>query len=339
MKARDRVLNILHRKKVDRIPCFSGMGCVTVEGLKKYDTKFWESHLNPEKMAKLSASTFELFKFESAVVPFDLCVEAEALGCEINFYKHSEDRIIYPTIKSKIAEIGKDLEIPEDLVEQGRIPLVCEAIELLKDSVGDEVAIGCFILAPFTLAGQITDLTDLLKNSFKKPDEVGKLLQTNSEIAIQIAKEFKRAGADFITLREDGAPSEVISPRMFKSLIQPHLINVIQKIDSPVILHICGDTNQIVKMMWECGADAISVEQKNDIARSREMLGDEAKIFGNLDPFNTISQGTPKEIDEAVKKAINHGVDAVMPGCDLWPDVPPENIKAMVRATEKYGMC
>jgi len=67
------------------------MGNVTVEGLKKFGYKFAELHSNAKMMADAAASTYKLFGFECGVVPFDLCIEAEALGCEINVYAHLED--------------------------------------------------------------------------------------------------------------------------------------------------------------------------------------------------------------------------------------------------------
>ena len=35
--------------------------------------------------------------------------------------------------------------------------------------------------------------------------------------------------------------------------------------------------------------------------------------------------------------ARNEGVDAVWPGCDLWPAVKEENVKAYVEAIREYG--
>jgi [methyl-Co(III) methanol-specific corrinoid protein]:coenzyme M methyltransferase len=40
MTPRERVLKLFKGEKIDRPPCFSGMGNVTVEGLKKYEYKF-----------------------------------------------------------------------------------------------------------------------------------------------------------------------------------------------------------------------------------------------------------------------------------------------------------
>jgi [methyl-Co(III) methanol-specific corrinoid protein]:coenzyme M methyltransferase len=324
-------------QEIDRPPCFSGMGNVTTEGLKTLGYKFATIHLDARKMAEAAATTYKLFGYECGVVPFDLCVEAEALGCQINVYAHSED-ILYPTIKEKVihSEDEMDISIPGDLSERGRMPLMREAISLIKKDIGNEVAIGSYVLGPFTLAGQIMELNDLLKLSFKKPDKVGKLLDALADAIIIVAKEYEKAGADYINVREMGATSDVLSPRVFKNLIMPYLKKIFDKLSVPSVIHICGKTNDIAQFMLETGARAISVDQKNDVAETRKKLGNEALIFGNFDPYNVLVSGTPENVREAMRKCIDDGVSAIWPGCDIWPTVPAGNFKAMMDEVKNY---
>jgi [methyl-Co(III) methanol-specific corrinoid protein]:coenzyme M methyltransferase len=337
LSSKERVLKLLNGERIDRVPCFSGMGNVTLEGLNKYGIKFSDAHQDSTKMALSAASSYELYGYESAVVPFDLGMEAEALGCEINYYEHKEDGIIYPTIKTKVLTIDEEVSFPKDFLERGRIPLISEAIKKLNERVDGEVCIGSYVLGPFTLAGQLMDLNELLKMSFKRQEDISNILDSLTEPIIELANHLRRAGADFITVREMGAPSDIISPRMFKTLIMPPLKKVIDGLSAPRILHMCGNTNPIVGMMYECGADAISVEQKNDVAATRAQLGDDAVILGDIDAYNTLVKGTPADVRKAVKNAIDAGVNGVMPGCDIWPEVPGENMKAMVKATIEFG--
>ena len=44
-----------------------------------------------------------------------------------------------------------------------------------------------------------------------------------------------------------------------------------------------------------------------------------------------------KEVEPVIKKCIDDGVDAVWPGCDLWPAVKKENVEAYVRAIRDHG--
>jgi len=38
-----------------------------------------------------------------------------------------------------------------------------------------------------------------------------------------------------------------------------------------------------------------------------------------------------------VGEAITNGVNAIRLGCDIWPEAPRENVKAMMAAARKYG--
>jgi len=102
------------------------------------------------------------------------------------------------------------------------------------------------------------------------------------------------------------------------------------------VLHICGKTNDIVPFMAESGSKAISVDQKNDVAETRKKLGPKALVFGNYDPYNVLVAGSPDLVRQTIKKCMDDGVSAVWPGCDIWPTVPPENMKAMVDEVKNY---
>jgi len=338
MTSKERVQKLFAGEKTDRPACFSGMGNATTEGLNKLGYKFAQVHLDARQMAETAATTPEIFGFDSCVLPFDLCVEAEALGCQINTYANSED-LLYPTIKEKAIhnEDEMDISIPGDLAGRGRIPLMRDAIGIVKKNIGDRVPIGSYLLGPFTLAGQIMELNDLLKLSFKKADKVGALLEKLSTVIVAVAKEYEKAGVDYLTVREMGATSDVLSPRSFRKLILPHLKSIFEQISVPSVLHICGKTNDIVVDMKDSGATAISVDQKNDLKETRKNIGKEALVFGNYDPYNVLVSGTPEMVKETITKCLDEEASAVWPGCDIWPTVPPENFHTMMEAVRNYG--
>ena len=338
LNSRERVLRLFGKEKIDRVPVFSGVGNVTIHGVEQHGWRFPEIHLDSHKMAAAAASTFQLFGFECAVVPFDVGVEAEALGCQVNYYPHQTD-ILYPTISQKLAEKVEDFDItvPSDLGKAGRMPVVTEAIRLLKEEIGNQVAVGAWVLGPFTLAGQLIELDDLIKKSVKEPDAVNKVLDILEEVVVSLASIYKQAGVDYLTVREMGAAENILSPRTFASVIRPHLERVLVAIESPKVLHICGETNEIMEQMAQCGADAVSVDQMNHLSESRDKAGVDTILLGNIDPYNVLMRGSPNDIDNAVKKAIASGAEAIWPGCDIWPTIPRINMEALVTATQKYG--
>lgn len=338
MTATERVRALFAGEATDRPACFSGMGNATTAGLDELGYKFAQVHMDAVQMARTAASTHKLFGFDCCVLPFDLCIEAEALGCEINTYPHSEE-LLYPTIKEKIIhnEDEMDITVPGDVAEMGRVPLLKEAVGIAKKELDGRVPVGSYVLGPFTLAGQIMELNDLLKLSFKKPDKVNALMQKLAGVIVKVAKELEAAGVDYITVREMGATSDVLSPRSFKNLILPHLKTIFKGISVPSVIHICGKTNDITAAMVESGAGAISVDQKNDAAETRKRLGPKAIIFGNYDPYNVLVSGTPELVRDTIHKCLDDGMSAVWPGCDIWPTVPPENFRAMMDAVKDYG--
>jgi [methyl-Co(III) methanol-specific corrinoid protein]:coenzyme M methyltransferase len=331
MTAKERVMKFLNGEKVNRPPIFSGMGNVIKPVLDKNNIVFSRVHRDPELMAKAAAGMYREFGYECAVVPFDFGVEAEALGAKMNYYDEVEG-LLYPTVKEKSVISIDDVKIPADLKNAGRIPVVTGAIKALRRELGNEVAIGTYILGPFTLAGQVKELDQLFEESFLEPEMTGKLLEKLSEFIIQVFKIYQEAGADYFTLREMGGTSDVMSPKSFKSLIKPHLVRIISEMPRPSILHICGDTNAIIGDMAECGADAVSVDQKNCMAETRQKLGDKAIILGNFDPIKVLHKGAASDVGPAVLDALKSGASAVWPGCDLWPEVSRENMDAFMKA-------
>jgi MtaA/CmuA family methyltransferase len=330
---REKVLELLEGKRNGEFLCFSGMGNVTVEGMKHTGVRFAESHSDAKMMADLAASTPKLFGFHCAVVPFDVAIEAEVIGCPINFYTHVDpEEILYPTVKGKIPMDASAISIPEDLPNAGRIPVVTEALRLLKEDIGGEVPIGTYIMGPFTIAGQTMELNDLLKLCLKQPDQVNEILKIYAGLVVRLAKIYFDAGADYITIREMGACSDVLRPAVFKKLVESHLKRIFTEAPRPLVLHICGKSNGIIESMNKCGASALSVDQKNDITETRKTIGAEPILLGNFDPFNVLVKGTVEDVERMVSECAGAGVDALWPGCDIWPTAPRENMQALMRA-------
>jgi len=42
-------------------------------------------------------------------------------------------------------------------------------------------------------------------------------------------------------------------------------------------------------------------------------------------------------VEQVIKTCIDAGVDAVWPGCDIWPDAKKENVETYVRTVRGYG--
>jgi [methyl-Co(III) methanol-specific corrinoid protein]:coenzyme M methyltransferase len=335
LTSKERVTRLFARQPIDTMPCFSGMGMVTVPAIDALGIPFAQIHSSAEKMADSAIKSMEMFDFDAAVVPYDMCTISEAFGLKISLYENVEG-ILYPTIPHKWAT-PEEVPFPADVLQRGRMPLVSQAIARLKEKIGQSQAIGSWLLGPYTLAGQLVELDVLMKMSFKEKARVEVLLDKLVDLIIDLGRHYRAQGADYLSLREMGTGADILSPRMFKTLIQPRLRKIFEAWDSPKILHICGSTDLVIELMNDCGAEVISVDHKNTLAESRKKIGNQVLLFGDYNGFSLPSTATPEEIRAAIQKCIDAGVDAVWPGCDIWPDIKPENMRTVNDTIRELG--
>jgi len=331
--SRDETLALLRGQSIARLPVFSGLPSLTAPGLNAAGLRYGEVYTDSAKMARAAASTFEMFGFESAVVPFDLCVEAEALGCEIDFQTDVE-AFLAPVVSVPLRQ-GDQLvapALPGDLSRAGRIPLVAEALTRLKNGVGREVAVGAWVPGPFTLAWQLFGAEAWLSAIKQETTWAAQFLESLAGFLACVGARYREAGADFLTIHEMGGSPQVVGAPNFRALVQPALARLIAALPPPRVLSVCGDTNPIVADLAACGAEAIHVDHRNDLARTRQMLSPNAVLLGNFDPVETLSQGTPETIAQTVRAIAEAGANAIWPGCDLWPEIPEENFRALISA-------
>jgi [methyl-Co(III) methanol-specific corrinoid protein]:coenzyme M methyltransferase len=327
---REKILDLLSGKKIDSQPAFSGLIHVTAEGLQSEGLIFHETHKDAQKMAKAAASTFKLSGFPSASLPLDMYVEAEALGAEINFRENLEFE--YPLVRK--AAFGSVKEITAEsttVFNKGRIKLVCDAIRLLKEDVGNDVVISGVIPGPYTLLLLIVDAGKMFVEMKKEPAAVTDALLHLASLLAQVGVDYRDAGADFVTIHDMGGSPAFIGPAKYEQFVLPAEKLLIEKLPKPHVLSVCGNVTKSLHLLAQTGASAISIDQTVDLAAARLALKD-TLLFGNLDPVETLYRGTDAKVAESVVSAKEAGVDAVWPGCDLIVQTPIQNIQFMKKA-------
>jgi [methyl-Co(III) methanol-specific corrinoid protein]:coenzyme M methyltransferase len=330
---RANILALLQGTRASPPPCFSGLSAIIAPALAERGLVFHEIHHDAGNMVIAAASAYELYGWQSATLPTHLVVEAEALGAEIDFRADMPEPM-WPLVAQPLFATPAAVEIPRgDFAKRGSIPRVCEALRALKTRGGENIPVGAFVPGPFTLAMQVVDYNTLLPAVKHSPHTVARALDAFADVLIAVANAYHNAGADFLTIHEMGGSPGVVGPRAFEALILPRLQKIIRNIPPPSILSVCGNTNHAMHLLARAGANALSVDQTNDLARSRAMLGRDVLLFGNLDPVRVIAHGTPESIRHAVQRAVDAGADAIMPGCDLYFQTPAENLRALVQAT------
>jgi MtaA/CmuA family methyltransferase len=209
------------------------------------------------------------------------------------------------------------------------LSLICEAIGLVKEDIGKDVVISGMIPGPYTLLLYLCNPKNLFIEMKKEPQAVMDALLSLSNFLAKIGNEYKKAGADFITIHDMGGSPGFIGPAKYEQFVLPAEKLLIENLSNPVVLSVCGNVTNGLHLLNQTGADAISIDQTVDLLRARSELKD-TLLFGNLDPVETLSQGDKAQVTETVIRAKEAGVDAVWPGCDLVIQTSVENLKAIM---------
>ncbi len=152
---------------------------------------------------------------------------------------------------------------------------------------------------------------------------------------------------DVILVNDDlGTQSgPMIRPETYRRLIKPwqkrffgHLRAIFP---GALLMHSCGAISEFIPDLIECGVQAINPVQISaagmEPARLKREFGRDIVFWGGgCDTQRTLNQGSPAEVRAAVRR----NVAAFSPGGgfvftqvhNIQPDVPPENVVAMVAA-------
>jgi len=280
-------------------------------------------------------------KYPTAVsvanIMMDLTVEAEAFGCNINFYDNEVPNIV----GKAVCDEGSINTLAIPSLQHGRIQEYLKATKLAVDNIVDRpVFAGC--IGPFSLAGRLYDMSGLMTSLYIEPDLMKLLLKKCSDFLMEYVKEFKRIGANGIIMAEPAGG--LLSAEMcdeFSSEFIKEIVSEVQDDDFLFILHNCGNTGHVTQSMLSTGSSAIHLGNKIDIVKALEETPDNILVMGNLDPVSVFKMANPEEVFnqtmELLQRTAKYRNFIISSGCDTPPGVPPENIKAFFDAVDSYN--
>ena len=261
----------------------------------------------------------------------DLSVEAQAFGAEIVFEEGS-----VPTVTGRLLTCGADvetLEIPS--LEQGRLPEYLKAIRLAVPRLDCDLLGGC--IGPFSLAGRLYDMTELMMAMYIEPDTAHLLLQKCTDFILSYVKAIKEAGASGVIMAEPA--SGLLSGEdctVYSSDYVKRIVDDVQDDSFAVILHNCGNQGQCTLSMAGTGAAALHFGNAIDMAGVLEQVPQDIAVMGNVDPVGIMKMALPAKVREAVMelraKAAGHPNFVLSTGCDVPPATPQHNIDAFFAA-------
>lgn len=140
------------------------------------------------------------------------------------------------------------------------------------------------------------------------------------------------------------------SPAIFRELSLPtlqRLTRMAREADIPSFLHSCGRERELTRVCAEeTELDVINPLEPPpmgdcDLAEVKRGYGDRLCLMGNLHTTEVMLLGTPEAVERESRRAIEAaaagGGFVLSTGDQCGRDTPDENLRAMVRAAEKYG--
>jgi [methyl-Co(III) methanol-specific corrinoid protein]:coenzyme M methyltransferase len=142
-----------------------------------------------------------------------------------------------------------------------------------------------------------------------------------------------QAGADVVVVA-DHATGNLISPSHYAELLLPYHKELTRQIDGPTILHVCGNCTDRLHHFCEAGFNAYHFEWQVDARKAVEIVADKMVLIGNVNNPQVLFQGTPEDVYNQARYAIDAGVEIIGPECAIPLKTPLENLKAIVTAVQ-----
>lgn len=290
-----------------------------------------------EVQAEIMKSVADRCETSAAVTVMDLSVEAECFGAEIVFSDDAVPAVAGTLLKS--AEDARRLKVPE--VGSGRSVVFIDAVKEAKKLITDRPVIAG-AAAPFSLAGRLLDVTEIMFLCFDEPEAVKCVLEKCTDFLIAYINALKDAGADGVILAEPVAG--LLSPQLEEEFSAEYIRQITQKVksdDFAVIYHNCGQgAVHMTESIYSNGCDAYHFGNAVDMKTMLEAAPKNKLIMGNIDPVSCFRDGSVLDMKTAVKALLEecsvYENFLLSSGCDIPPNAKWDNIDEFFAASKEF---
>lgn len=254
----------------------------------------------------------------------DIAIQAEALGANVRFSPGGMPAVSAPAANPR----------PIRAADHPRMLVNAQVLRALgREFPGRPRA--AMVYGPFTVAGQVGGEQAVLRGVVERPEEIQGLLGLCRDLAQDYAALLLETGAEVLWFSDPLAA--LLPPAAFGPFAGRHLAQVATAFPNhPTVLHVCGDTSQIVSDLLATGVSGISFDQCLELLALEDRLPGDVALIGNLDPVEVLELASPEEVaQETAALAMALGVlpnFSLSTGCAPPPSTPLANLQAFVRA-------
>ena len=308
-----------------------------------------EYHHDPEKMLECQARVSRRFGgLTPLYTDFGVVTEAAAF-CDI-FWPDDDSPWAHPAMK-QASDVAR-LKVP-DVKTDGLFPRIIEYFEQMNALAKDQglaslapnprgpVGFGS-LRGPVVLASMIRGINEFLMDVILHPREMHALMDIATETLLAYLDLQKNhlGGLSAIFMCDDVCG--LLSPHLFEEFFIPYAKRIFDAHkDVITIFHCDSDMVKTVLMAPQTGAKAFHMGYMHDLAYLKAEIGDKMCLLGNVAPVHVMLRRPKAEVLEAgracIAKAGAGGRFGLSCGGVIDRGTPPENIDALIEATELYG--
>jgi uroporphyrinogen decarboxylase len=312
------------------------MPIMTHPGIEMIGKKVIDAVTDGETHFRAIKAIADNYPVAASTMIMDLTVEAEAFGSQVNFSDHE-----VPSITGRLVDDYKSvnrLQVPS--LHCGRVPEYLKAARLAAAAITDRPVFGGCI-GPFSLAGRLFDMTEIMTELFMVPETIEALLTKCSAFLVSYISEMKKIGLNGVIMAEPAAGLlDEPSCDRFSSVFIKQIVEKVQDDNFLFILHNCGNHGHVTRSMISTGAGGLHFGNSMDMNQALREVPGNILVFGNIDPVGQFKFASPADLllktSELLETAANHPNFVLSTGCDTPPGVPVKNILSFFAAVAKH---
>jgi uroporphyrinogen decarboxylase len=190
-------------------------------------------------------------------------------------------------------------------------------------------------------------MEELLMDMIAEPQFVHSLMEKITEHHLELLDQVLDYDFDAVYFGDDwGAQRGLIFGKtLWQKFIKPYLKQLCAKVkskDKNVILHSCGNIWEILDQVIEIGVDCYNTVQPEiyDLNQLVNEFGKDLTFYGGISNQTFLPNATPEEVEKKCLETMEvlnryHGY-ILSPTHSVTPDIPIENLFAIVKAAKKY---
>jgi MtaA/CmuA family methyltransferase len=268
---------------------------------------------------------------------------AQACGMEVD-YRDNTAPVAHKPLIADLSEVA-GLEVPDPYTT---FPMceILKATRILSKELGDRVWICARAdQGPMDLASQLRGMDEFMMDIAVGEDDeaVHALLDYARRVSTRYALALIECGGHSTSIGEPVAGPDLLSPAHYRAYPWRHEKRMVDDLKQHGIIlhnHICGNTDLITEDFIATGAQVLEVDHKTNPLKIKEAARHKTCLLGAINT-GLMAFGKPDEVDAACKELIEMWKPdsgfILGAGCALAPDVPADNIHALIEAAKKYG--